>query len=156
MLRLSAFKQFLPYIIHPSRVSAHSATLIDNIFSNITDNETISGTILTQITDHFPQFLIVKRAEMTYKNLSYFQHDFSNLIEENLHNDFANIDLTFLSDSALDVNSKFNRLLSILDEVVKSHAPLKKLTKSSVQFQFSFYLNSLHTIYPNNTNKYSN
>ena len=119
-------KQFLPYIIHPSRVSAHSATLIDNIFSSITDNDTISGNILTQITGHFPQFLIVKRAEMTYKNLSYFQHDFSNLNQENLRNDFANIDLTFLNDSASDVNAKFNRLLSILDELVKTHAQLKK------------------------------
>ena len=132
----------MPYIIHPSRVSAHSATLIDNIFSNITDNETISGNILTQITDHFPQFLIVKRAEMTYKNLSCFQHDFSNLIEENLHNDFANIDLTFLSDSALDVNAKFNGLLSILDEVVKTHAPLKKLTKRDIKFRNKPWINS--------------
>ena len=74
-------KQFLPYIIHPSRVSA-SATLIDNIFSNITENETISGNILTQITDHFPQFLIVKRAELKHKNVSYFQHDLSKLNEE--------------------------------------------------------------------------
>ena len=31
-------KQFLPYIIHPSRVYGNTSTLIDNIFSNITDN----------------------------------------------------------------------------------------------------------------------
>ena len=134
-------KQYLPYIIHPSRVSAHSATLIDNIFSNITDNETISGNILTQITDHFPQFLIFKHAGMTYKNLSYFQHDFSNLNEENLRNDFANIDLTFLNDSALDVNAKFNRLLSILDELVQTHAPLKKLTKRDIKFRNKPWIN---------------
>ena len=53
-------KQFLPYIIHPSHVSEYSSTLIDNIFSNIIDNVTLSGNILTQITDHFPQFLIIK------------------------------------------------------------------------------------------------
>ena len=127
-------KQFLPYIIHPSRVSGNSSTLIDNIFSNITDNETLSGNIMTQITDHFPQFLIVKHAGITYKNLSYFQHDFSNFNEENLQNDFANLDLNYLTDNALDVNTKFNRFLSSLDELVKSHAPLKKLSKRDIKF----------------------
>ena len=64
---------------------------------------------------------------MTYKNLSYFQHDLSKLNEENLLNDFANIDLTFLNDCALDVNA--NTWMSILDELVKTHAPLKKLIR---------------------------
>ena len=40
-------KQFLPYIAHPSRVSDNSSTLIDNIFANISDQETVSGNILT-------------------------------------------------------------------------------------------------------------
>ena len=128
-------KQFLPYIIHPSRVYGNSSTLIDNIFSNITDNETVSGNIMTQITDHFPQFLIVKHAGITYKNLSYFQHDFSNLNEESLLQDFATLDLAYLNDSALDINTKFNRFLTCLDELVKNHAPLKKLSKSDIKFR---------------------
>ena len=134
-------QQFLPYIIHPSRVSAHSSTLIDNIFSNITDNETLSGNILTQITDHFPQFLIVKHAGITYKNLSYFQHDFSRFNEVNVQNDFANLDLSYLDDNALDVNAQFNRLLSNLDEVVKTHAPLRKLTKRDIKFRNKPWIN---------------
>ena len=121
-------QQFLPYILCPSRVSGYSSTLIDNIFSNITYNETLSGNIMTQITDHFPQFLIFRHAGIPYKSLSYFQHDFINLNEENVLNNFANLDLSFLNDSALDVNAKFNRLLSSLDKLVKTHAPLKKLT----------------------------
>ena len=122
-------KQFLPYIIHPSRVSGNSSSLIDKIFANISDNESISGNIMTQITDHFPQFLIVKHTGISYKNLLYYQHDFSNLNEENLLNDFAHLDFTYLNDGNLGVNAKFNRLLSSLDEVVKTHAPLKKLTQ---------------------------
>ena len=119
-------KQFLPYIIHPSQVSDNSSTLIDNIFSNISDNETVSGDILTNITDHFPQFLIVKHAVIPYKNLSYYQHDFFKLNAENLLNDFENLDLSFLNDSVSDANAKFDSFLSILNELVKTHAPLKK------------------------------
>ena len=78
---------------------------------------------------------------MTYKNLSYFQHDFSNLNESNLRNDFGSIDLTFLNDSALVVNAKFNRLLSILDELVQTHAPLKKLTKRDIKFRNKPWIN---------------
>ena len=79
---------------------------------------------MTQITDHFPQFLIVKHAGITYKNLSYFQHDFSNLSEENLQNDFVNLDLNYLTDNAIDVNAKFNIFLSSLDEFVGITFPL--------------------------------
>ena len=125
-------KQVLPYIVHPSRISAHSSTLIDNIFFNITDNETISGTILTQITDHFPQLLVVKHAGISHKNLSYFQHDFSKLNEETLLNNFENLDLIYLNSSDLDGNDKFNRLLFSLNELVKIHAPLTKLNKKIV------------------------
>ena len=54
-------QNFLPYIIHPTRVSDHSSTIIDNIFSNACNLDTKRGNILTQVADHFPQFLIVRR-----------------------------------------------------------------------------------------------
>ena len=34
-------KSFLPYILQPTRVTDHSATVIDNIFSNVTDCQTV-------------------------------------------------------------------------------------------------------------------
>ena len=49
----------LPHILHPTRVTDHSATVIDNIFSNNSSYETITGNIMTQISDHFPQFLML-------------------------------------------------------------------------------------------------
>ena len=36
---------FLPYILHPTRVIHHFATVIDNIFSNNTAYDTFSGNI---------------------------------------------------------------------------------------------------------------
>ena len=35
----------LPFILHATRVTDHSATVIDNIFRIVTDFETISGNI---------------------------------------------------------------------------------------------------------------
>ena len=42
----------LPYISSPTRVTPRSQTLIDNIFSNIIEDEIISGNITTTISDH--------------------------------------------------------------------------------------------------------
>ena len=50
----------LPYITAPSRITSHSKTLIDNIFSNIIDEEPVSGNITSTISDHFSQFLLTK------------------------------------------------------------------------------------------------
>ena len=57
---------FIPYVLQPTRVTDHSSTVIDNIFSNITDFETTSGNITTMIADHFGQFLIVKNISFGY------------------------------------------------------------------------------------------
>ena len=46
----------LPYILHPTRVTDLSATIIDNIFSNLCEFETISGNIMVQLTDHLLSF----------------------------------------------------------------------------------------------------
>ena len=43
----------LQYISSPTRVTPRSQTLFDNIFSNITEDEIISGNITTAISDHY-------------------------------------------------------------------------------------------------------
>ena len=52
---------FLPYVLQPTRVTIHSGTVIDNIFSNVTDCQTVSGNLTTLISDHFVQFFIIKK-----------------------------------------------------------------------------------------------
>lgn len=47
-----------PLITKPSRITERSATLIDNIYTNILDNNLISGLLLNDISDHLPIFMI--------------------------------------------------------------------------------------------------
>ena len=49
---------FLPHILQPSRVTTHSKTLIDNIFSNMAVPNIIPGNLAASISDHLPQFLV--------------------------------------------------------------------------------------------------
>ena len=57
---------FLPLITRPSRVTATSATSIDNIFTNnIGDmNNSVEGLFITDISDHFPVFHIARQMEI--------------------------------------------------------------------------------------------
>ena len=59
---------FLPYISTPTRVTVHSKTLINNIFSNNIEDGLISGNITTTITDHYAQFLLKKDIKLQHNN----------------------------------------------------------------------------------------
>ena len=50
---------FLPLIHQPARITE---TLIDNIFLNNFEHETLSGNLLIKISDHLPQFSMVKKS----------------------------------------------------------------------------------------------
>ena len=45
-----------PHILKPTRITSHSSTLIDNIFFNSIEYQTISGNLLHDLTDHLPNF----------------------------------------------------------------------------------------------------
>ena len=44
---------YLPYILHRTRVTSHSQTIIDNIFSNYVSKEAVSGKVRLPLTASF-------------------------------------------------------------------------------------------------------
>lgn len=65
---------FYPRITRPTRVTAHSATLIDNIFSNDIQMDSSSGILVCDITDHLPVFTVNKalfEEEITQNSVQY-------------------------------------------------------------------------------------
>ena len=50
---------FLPMITKPTRITAHSATLIDNIFTNNATVSSKNGLIISDISDHLPIYSLV-------------------------------------------------------------------------------------------------
>ena len=93
--------------------------------------------VVTQIADHFPQFFIIEKAGIT--NKTYYKHDYSKFDDEWFLTDFTNLNLEYVNDSQIDVNSKFNRFL---DEIVRNHAPLKKLAKRDLKLRNKPWINS--------------
>ena len=63
---------FIPKITLPTRISEHSSTLIDNIFTSNIDERESSGILLNQISDHQMVFTLIETNHMLhmYQNLS--------------------------------------------------------------------------------------
>ena len=49
---------FIPLITQPTRITAHTSTLIDNIFTNKFCSSLVSGLLFTDISDHLPVLVI--------------------------------------------------------------------------------------------------
>ena len=98
----------LSYILHPTRVTDHSATIVDSLFFNTLEFDTLSGNLLTKISDHFPQFPVVKISAVDYKNFSLFQYDCSKFIEYLFLDDFKKLSWeVILNNQNSNINVKF-------------------------------------------------
>jgi hypothetical protein len=88
---------FFPLITLPTRITSHTATIIDNIFTNHSDNYSFNGLLLSDISDHLPIFCITRSRLMDRNNDTYivfrdknatnaakFRHRLSNVNWQNL------------------------------------------------------------------------
>ena len=93
---------FVPYMLQPTRLTSHSKTLIDNIFSNIISPEAISGNLTATISNHLPQFMIVPNfcSNSLSNKSSIFERDWPNFHQENFILNCFSID----SDVALKLD----------------------------------------------------
>ena len=113
----------LPCILQPTRVTDHSATVIDDIFSNITDYETYSGNITTLTADHFAQFLIIKKCYVSYKSSNYPVYDYTNFEKETFIHDYSLTDQSFLDNSDISIHDHSNTFYEKTTECINNHIP---------------------------------
>ena len=66
-----ACHKMLPFITLPTRITSHSATLIDHIFVRFdkTDRPICSGNFFCSITDHLPNFAIIDIGKPAHSKL---------------------------------------------------------------------------------------
>ena len=71
------FRLFSPRITIPTRITPHSGTFIENIFTNTVDELSVSDNLMSSISDHLAQFVIYPEQnakkclneEATYKRI---------------------------------------------------------------------------------------
>ncbi len=132
-----------PSVLHPTRITDTTSTLIDNIFVNTAvDSNIQSGNILSLISDHLPQFCIVNECTFDYKNSSYFAYDYSKFDANKFLADYAEIDTHFLTDQNIEMSGKFDKFLLDLNCIINKHCPQKKLSKRRLKLRAKPWINS--------------
>ena len=85
-----ASNSFIPFILQPTRITSHSNTLIDNIFSNVIDPDIISGNLTATISDNLPQFSIIPNmfGNIHDNKSNIYERDWSKFDRENFILDY--------------------------------------------------------------------
>ena len=121
----------LPYISSPTRVTPRSQSLIDNIFSNIIEDEIISGNITTTISDHYAQFTLFKNKTKSQNNkkIAKFARNYKTLDKEMFDSDLKNTNWKeILKIERGDVDYSFDTFNKKINEILDKHGPFKKLS----------------------------
>ena len=136
---------FVPHIIHPTRITLNTKSLIDNIFSNSPNFlDGISGNLTITLSDHLAQFLIIN--EQNYKiplKHNFYkrdtkQYDKASLIADLLELEWPKI----LELERNDPNFSFNSFETNVNTVIDKYIPLKKLTRKEIKMRIKPWINN--------------
>ena len=113
-----------PLITKPSRIMSHSATLIDNIFTNELKHESTSGLILNDISDHLPVFTLFeyKVKRQNDNSISYYRKvdtDSLQRLIKDLHKETW--EELYLQESA---NMCYEEFLDKFERILEKNCPL--------------------------------
>ena len=127
----------LPMILLPTKINTCTDTLIDNIFTNHFNPDTVSGNLTLAISDHLPSFTIFPKSNQNHipKRHNLYKRDRSNFKDKEdfmlFREDFINIDWPeILQLEKQDPNLSFNILHDSTETLLDKYLPLKKLSKT--------------------------
>ena len=99
---------FIPLITKPTRITDHSKTLIDHIYTNMPLSEVLSGIAVCDISDHLPVFCVMNVPCQKINNKQYYR-DYKQFNKEAYLHDLMQIDW----------NAKLNYLTNNLNQTTK-------------------------------------
>ena len=123
---------FLPLITKPTRLTDHSSTLIDHIYTNAPIENTTSGIALADISDHLPVFCICNAPTSKNKHITYYR-DYSNFCKEQYLADISQINWPDLCSTSTDLHEITCACMNKVKDIVNKHAHLKKATNSKMK-----------------------
>ena len=114
-----------PTISKPTRITSHSATLIDNIFTNNLDRVMVSGILYSDLSDHLPVFQITNYQPQIYNTPAKFKtREITQSSIANFQNELHEINWDEIA-SFTSPNESYNRFSDILLPIYNKHFPLK-------------------------------
>ena len=127
-------KNFIPCITLPTRITDHSATLIDHIFikcpKKIIQNKCSSGNLITDLSDHLPNFTFFDFKVQTPKN-----RPLTRIFTQSKINNFtaalASEPALINSSDLTDTNTSYNNFNSNYLQLFDKFFPLVRQSKKS-------------------------
>ena len=129
-----ASNSFIPLILQPNRITSHSNSLIDNIFSNVIDPDIISGNLTATISDHLPQFSIIPNmfGNIPGNKSNIYERDWSKFDRENFILDYFSVEWEdLLKIDELNADKSTKKFLDKINMLLDTYAPLKRVKKLS-------------------------
>ena len=133
-----ASNSFIPLILKPTRITSHSNTLIDNIFSNVIDPDIISGNLTVTISDHLPQFSIIPNifGNIPGNKSNIYERDWSKFDRENFIPDYFSAEWEdLLKTDELNAEKSTKKFLDKINMLLDTYAPLKRVKKYKLKFK---------------------
>ena len=129
---------FIPLILQPTRITSHSNTLTDNVFSNVFDPDTVSGNLTATISDQLPQFAIIP---IMFGNIidnkpKIYEKDWSKFDRENFILDYFSVEWEdLLKIDELNADNSTKICLDKINMLIDTYAPLKRINKYKLKFK---------------------
>ena len=134
----------------PTRITQSSKTLIDHIYTNVimfpkSTVATHNGVVILDISDHHGTFVSVSLKSAYKKKASSFSFicDMKNFQLERFTDDLSQNFSDFSVENSDQVDSSFNKYISIFAVVVAKHAPLKRALRKEKRLKQKPWLSTL-------------
>ena len=120
----------IPKVDKPTHVYRASATLIDNIFVNNPDKLLASGNIISDISDHFPQFCITTFARDRKQQIkSLKMRDYSKFSTDSFAKDLLEVDWDWMiANGANCLDKLFSTFYNKYNKIVNKNAPFRRMS----------------------------
>ena len=138
-----ASNSFIPLILQPTRITSHSNTLIDNIFSNVFDPDIVSGNLTATISNHLLQFAIIPNmfGNVIGNKLKIYERDWSKFDRENFILDFFSVEWEdLLKNDELNADTSTKMYLDKINMLLDTYAPLKRINKYKLKFKSKLWI----------------
>ena len=121
---------FVPLISRPTRVTADSATLIDNIFTNdiVNFGYSLNGVLVSDISDHYPVFHINRECKLNECETFMYRRVYNQQNKQAFLTALEHINWDEVHGSC-DTQSSFNVFHNCLTGLLNKHFPIVRIKK---------------------------
>ena len=125
-----------PTINKPTRVvKKQNPSILDNIFTNAIDKDIVTGNLVDKISDHMPNFILMKNMVFNHKKIHKKTRSFQNFDATKYNEDVGSIDLLPVIMNNFDANEAYTFYQTQLVNIMNKHAPFITLTNTQLKWK---------------------